>query len=163
MHLRLGFYRLVLLNVHHLPLHWALPKCHWVKWKVNFPSTCERANPKPGFYSGPAGPWEEKLFGDTYAKTFWSCVFAELFRDNVVRHVSGKVDSRFAKHFLIFSLSCQEKDSAAADKGAPVPSRSHQHHFPKVKNLASVIFFQAPQVRGAKIQKFKSVSIYFFI
>ena len=87
-------------------------------------------------------------------------MFAELFRDNVVRHVSGKVDSRFAKHFLIFSLSGQEKDSAAADKGAPVPSRSHQHHFLKVKNLASVIFFlQASQVRGAKIQKFKSTGI----
>ena len=31
---------------------------------------CERTNPKPGFYSGPAGPWEEKLFGDADAKTF---------------------------------------------------------------------------------------------
>ena len=59
-------------------------------------------------------------------------MFAELLCDNVVRPASGKVDSRFAKHFLIFSLSCQEKDSAAADKGAPVTSRSHQHHFAKV-------------------------------
>ena len=77
-------------------------------------------------------------------------MFAELFRDNVVRHVSGKVDSRFAKHFLIFSLSGQEKDSAAADKGAPVPSRSHQHHFLKVKNLASVIFFSGAPGEGSE-------------
>ena len=66
-------------------------------------------------------------------------MFAELLCDIVVRPVSGMVDSRFATHFLIFSLSCQEKDSAAADKGAPVTSRSHQHHFPKV-NLKKLLY-----------------------